>query len=251
MNTLQRDAGSGASRTSWPAGFAVEGTVDGAPSSHDVRQLELDSARRALAVIKRRLSPDVMESLLADDLERADAQWRRWAAESDGTWHGRDVRISVSGLSCQVFVDWWATALDDLHGVMYPSYPEHYRFGWVPNPSGEGDVFVVVEEVGHEPFRMYCSFGPQWAPVATSPGFELLSSGVGRLLDGTDVVRLMNEIKPTSDGFELKLGFFVQSHVPQTMTGAHVEQQMVEWGRWVEMARAHASAGDARTSKTG
>jgi len=88
---------------------------------------------------------------------------------------------------------------------------------------------------------MYCSFGPEWAPVATAPGFDLLSSGVGRLLDGTEVVRLMNEIKPTSDGFELKLGFFVRSQVPPGMTEAHVEQQMVEWVRWIEMARAHVS----------
>ena len=229
--------------------LAITGTLDGQRTTLDVPQLELDSARRALAIIKKRLPPEVMESLLAEDLERSDLQWRQWAAESDGTWHGRDVRITVSGLPAEVFVDWWAGVLNDLHGVMYPSYPEHYRFGWVPDPSGDGEAFVVVEEVGHEPFRMYCTFGPEWAPVPPTPGFDALSVGVGRLQDGTEVVRLMNEIRPTSDGFELKLGFYVGSHVPPTVTTAHVEQQMVEWTRWVEMARTHANRSAGQPSR--
>jgi hypothetical protein len=212
--------------------------VDGRVRQDDVVQLELTSARRALSLIKERLPAHVMEELLADDLAEADARWRQWSEASDGSWHGRDVRIAADGVSADEFVAWWARALGDIHGVMYPGYPEHYRFGWVPNPNGAGESFIVIEEVSHEPFRMYCEFGPEWAPHDVTAGFDALSVGVGRLKDGTEVVRLMNEIRPTADGLELKLGFYVGRAVPPSVTDAHVEQQIVEWTRWIGMARS-------------
>jgi len=219
-------------------GVRIEALVGGAPAKGDIVQLELFSARRALSLLRMRMAPDLMEDLLAADLERSDVEWRRWAAESDGEWKAADVEFVISGLSSRSFQDWWSRALDDLHGVMYPGYPEHYRFGWVPDPRGTDDTcLVVIEEVGHQPFRMYCSYGPEWAPAKPYPGFDALTIGVGRLLDGTEAVRFMNEIRETANGFVLKLGFYVGIAVPESVTEAHVEQQLVEWTRWIEMAR--------------
>jgi len=223
--------------TSMLAVSPVEALVAGQLTSVDVEQLELESSRRALRLLRERLTAEQMESLLADDLVATDNQWREWAQASDGSWRAAEVEFLVSGLSTQDFRSWWSTALNDLHGVVYPAFPEHYRFGWVQNPSGgEEPCYVVIEELGHVPFRMYCSFGPAWAPVDVAQGYELDMVGVGRLQDGTQVVRFMNQIKDTADGLAMKVGVYLVSATPDYVVQSHVEQELVEWTRWLQMA---------------
>lgn len=145
----------------------------------------------------------------------------------------------VGGISATQFQAWWETALDDVHGVVFPAFPEHYRLGWVADPQGgPDDVFLIIEELGHVPFRMYCTFPPSWAPVEVSPGFEIMQPGVGRLHDGTEVVRLMNQIKDTDTGFAMRAAVFMVSGVPEDVVTSHIDQEVVEWTRWLEMAPA-------------
>lgn len=211
--------------------------VGGKPSTLDVDALELKSARRALTLLRKRLSPQQMENLLAADLEETDRVWKEWATQSNGSWKPAEIEFEVKGLSKQQFVEWWSTALEDLHGVVYPAFPEHYLFGWVPDPRGVPDpCYIVVEELGHVPFRMYCSFDPQWAAVPTTPGYDSMMVGVGRLADGTEVIRFMNQVKELSDGFAMKVGVYAVSSVPDDVIQSHVEQEVVEWTRWIEMA---------------
>jgi hypothetical protein len=215
----------------------IRGFVDGQPTSSDVDQLELESSRRALRLLRERITPEQMDELLAGDIEATDAAWRQWAADSDGSWKPSMVEFEVAGLSKQQFTEWWSTALDDLQGIVYPGFPEHYRFGWVQDPRGGNEkCYRVVEELGHVPFRMYCSFGPEWAPVAPTPGYETMMVGVGRLADGTEVARFFNQIKDTADGFAMKAAVYVVSAAPGVVVESHVEQLLVEWTRWIEMA---------------
>jgi len=215
----------------------IQAFVDGQPSAFDIDRLELQSARRALRLLKERITPDQMDELLAIDLESTDEKWREWAAASDGAWNVAEVEFRVAGLSKNQFSDWWSTALGDLHAVVYPAFPEHYRFGWVKDPRGVDDpCYIVVEELGHVPFRMYCSFDPSWAPVEPTPGYEPMMVGVGRLADGTEVVRFMNQLMDTSEGFVMKVAVYVVSAVPEDVVQSHVEQELVEWTRWLEMA---------------
>jgi hypothetical protein len=224
-----------------PGGSAIVCLVDGSPTDLNVDALELASARRALKLLRARLTPAQMDELLDGDLRETDEQWRAWAADSDGSWKAAEVEFQVAGLEKEAFTAWWATALDDLHGVVYPAFPEHYRFGWVPDPRGVDDpCYVVVEELGHVPFRMYCSFDPSFAPHHVTPGYDGMMIGVGRLADGTEVVRFMNQIKSTPEGFAMKVGVYVVSAVPEDVVASHVEQEIVEWTRWLEMALATA-----------
>jgi hypothetical protein len=215
--------------------------IDGELAHVDVDALELESARRALRLLRERIPPEQMDALLARDLDESDERWRCWASRSDGSWKAAEVEFQVHGLSKEEFQDWWGTAREDLHGVMYPGFPEHYRFGWVPDPRGVDEpCLMIVEELGYVPFRMYCSFDPDWAPVAVTPGYEPISEGVGRLRDGTEVVRFMNQLKNIDDGFSMKVGVYMVSAVPQSVVDSHVDQELVEWTRWIQMA--HASA---------
>jgi hypothetical protein len=218
----------------------IRAFFNGKPSTFDVDQLELKSARRALKLLRERITPEQMDALLAGDLEATDRQWREWAAASDGSWKAAEAEFHVAGVSAKQFTDWWSTALSDLHGVVYPAFPEHYRFGWVEDPRRVDEpCYVVVEELGHVPFRMYCSFDPSWAPVETTPGYDAMMVGVGRLSDGTEVVRFMNQLKDTSEGFTMKVAVYVVSAVPEHVVQSHVEQEIVEWTRWLEMVTTY------------
>jgi hypothetical protein len=215
----------------------IRGLVDGEPTSVDIDRLELESSRRALKLLRERIPQEQMEELLADDLQATDKLWREWAAASDGSWKPSVAEFEVAGLSKDQFTEWWSTALDDLYGVIFPGFPEHYRFGWVQDPrGGDEKCYRVVEELGHVPFRMYCSFGSEWAPVETTPGYEQMMVGVGRLQDGTEVVRFFNQIKETSEGFALKAGVYVVSAAPDIVVESHIDQLFVEWTRWIEIA---------------
>jgi hypothetical protein len=214
----------------------IHAFIDGEPSALEVDQLELRSARRALRLLKERITPEQMDKLLADDLKSTDEQWRKWAAESDGSWKAAEVEFRVAGVSKQQFSNWWSAALADLHTIVYPAFPEHYRFGWVKDPRGVDEpCYMVVEELGHVPFRMYCSFDPSWAPVEPASGYDAMMVGVGRLADGTEVVRFMNQLMDTDGGFVMKVAVYVVSAVPDSVVQSHVEQELVEWTRWLEM----------------
>lgn len=183
-----------------------------------------------------------MAELLAPDVEQADAQWEQWASESDGSWRPCVAEFEVRGLTEGQFTTWWSTATSDIHRVMYPAYPEHYLFRWETRPNGEA-ALQVVEELGLVPFRMYCSYGPQWAPVEPDPGFERISSGVGRLASGTEVTRFMTQVRQDGECLRIKSGIYLISAAPEHILRAHEDQMLVEWTRWVEMALQDATAG--------
>ncbi|MYW96101.1 hypothetical protein G3I59_37225 [Amycolatopsis rubida] len=223
----------------------VRGFVDGRLIDSDLDRLELESARRALRLLHERIPPTEMAVLLAPDIERSDAQWREWAVASAGTWQPCFVDLEATEITKTEFLAWWSDALDDLHGIMYPAFPEHYLFDWAETAAGERRL-MVVEELGHVPFRMYCEYGPEWAPAAPLPGYEPVSVGVGRLADGTDTVRFMSQIRQDSGLLRLHAGMYVGSAVPARVVEAHQDQLLVEWTRWIEMAVGHAAA--ARTA---
>ncbi|RYE41591.1 MAG: NAD(P)-dependent oxidoreductase [Hyphomicrobiales bacterium] len=217
---------------------AVRSSLRGHPHEADLDQLELVSARRALRLLHERIPPDDMARYLAPDLERSDAQWRAWAEASGGTWRPCLAEFEVEGITRQEFTDWWSTATDDIHGVMYPAFPEHYLFGWETTPEGERRL-QVVEELGHVPFRMYCSYGPEWAPAEPEPGYDAISTGVGRLADGTEVTRFMTQVRQDGSCLRIKTGLYLISGAPEHVITAHEDQLLVEWTRWIEMSLQH------------
>jgi len=219
---------------------SISSYIDGKPATREIDALELQSARRALRLLKNRLTPEQMDELLAQDLEESDTRWRAWAAASDGTWRAAEVDFEVFGLTAQQFTEWWSTALDDLTDVVFPAFPEHYRFGWVEDPQAIADrCYLVVEELGHEPFRMFATFDHSASPVAKLPDYEPLSVGVGRLADGTEVLRFMTQIKALPHGFALRTGLYFVSAAPAHVIQSHIDQLLVEWTHWFRMAIAH------------
>ena len=218
---------------------AIRTSLQGRPVDVDLDRLELESARRALHLLHERIPPDYMSALLAHDLELADARWSSWAKESDGRWRPCIVDFQVQDLNRAEFTTWWSRATDDIYGVMYPAYPEHFLFNWATTTYGR--ALQVIEELGHAPFRMYCSYGPQWAPSGSAPGYDIISTGVGRLADGTEVTRFMTQVREDDNCLHIKAGFYAISAVPDEVMAAHQDQMLVEWTRWIEMAIRHVA----------
>jgi hypothetical protein len=221
-----------------PSGSSVvTAFVHGKPTLYTTKTIEIESSRRALALLRRVISPDQMEALLEEELRVADDKWREWAQSSTGHWKAAEVEFTAAGMSSAEFLKWWSTALEDVQGVMFPGFPEHYVFRWTKDPQGSGEpTYLIVEELGYAPFRMYCTFDNSLAPVAPADGFTATGIGAGRLKDGTEVVRFMNQVKDIPDGMQMKSAVFMGSAVPDYVVESHIEQQILEWSTWLDMA---------------
>lgn len=185
-------------------------TYNGTPITDEyIDQLELQSARRALKVLRDALGLEKMYELLRPMIDESNAQ----AAEAV-TSHPERMRpihddFEITGLDLDTYLDWFYNKLGEPAFLYYMS-PEHFINHNLTQPVGPynaGDRLVI------EPW------GPYWLAVnirlslddndfdtygEDDPSFPRRWGGVGSAPGGPDIITIYYQYQPTETGFRMK-----------------------------------------------
>ncbi len=213
-------------------------------TNRDIRDLELERARHALAYLKRKLGNEAMRNLLEDDLQAMTAKVRGWVKGSDGAWQSGSVKLIVPGPSARAFQDWYVSAMaEGREAELRAGHPEHFVSHPLPG------TVEVVENIGETelPWRVFYRALPENAdfPMAWDPsyalryGMEILDS------DGLRVGYSMRQSRDAEDGLHLQFTTHLPKAVPPELVRRHLNHFAIEFRNWTRAAWL-ASTRDSR-----
>lgn len=207
----------------------------GAPITHEGRSLgsaEIDAltphvARQLSIGIRGAYDIDGITTLFRDQLRASDALWK----QAVGYDAHAPLRAAVTDIEVQ------GMSLDDLgaHAADPAAVEHNYR---LLNP----DHYVLRTEDGRSrametfgmhanPTDMYITVDPDVRPVSPDLGYHRLTSGFTTLAsDGTDIrMYAFHQVKPTSDGFAVKLGAYFPPGTPADIVEGHKLHMAIEF----------------------
>jgi len=204
-------------------------------TNREIRDLELERARHALAYLKRKLGNDGMRRLLDDDLQAMTAKVRGWVEASGDAWQSGSVMLSVPGPSARAFQDWYVAAMaDGQEAELRAGHPEHFVSHPLP-----GRV-EVVENIGETalPWRVFyralpesADFPMPWvAGYALHYGMEILDC------DGLRVGYSMRQSRDEEDGLHLRFTTFLPKAAPPELVARHLHHFAIEFRNWTRAA---------------
>lgn len=210
-------------------------TGDRQLDNQDIRNLELDRARHALAYLKRKLGNESMRALLDDDLQAMTATVRGWVEASHGAWQSASLQLAVPGPSARAFQDWYASAMANAREAeLRAGHPEHF----VSHPAP--GLVEVVENVGETalPWRIFYralpedfAFPMEWDPAyALHYGMELVDA------DGLRVGFSMRQSHDEADGLRLQFTTFLPQAAPAELVRRHLNHFAIEFRNWTRAA---------------
>ncbi len=216
--------------TSWVRldGEDTDGSIDG---------YELTSARRALALLKRRLGRAQLLELLKDEIAAGDSFLRHHLERSRGQEVTGVTVLRVQGISAQRFGGWLGKAFAR-EDVMLAGHPEHYSIHAEP----ETDV-NIVETLGDQ----VCSFFMQeWddsVVVERQPAAAPTRRSRMLLGDGTVIGSIANTFEEMDGGFIARLAVTLPATCSPEVVEQHLEHFAVEFRTWILRAAAEVQAG--------
>jgi len=201
--------------------------------------LELEAARRALALLKNRLGSRAMSALLQYDVEETDRLWEAWAAESNGEWRTMSFTMEVHGLPLAYWLQ-WIRANFDQESMHFAVHPEHYAWtrADLVDPDAGPDHFMVIEPMGDHMLRGYARLLDWEGQEAyADPDFPVRLALAGYTRNGVMVARSLSQYRETDDGFVFKMVAMKPVKVPATMIPSNQEHGYLEFNRYMECAR--------------
>ena len=210
-------------------------------SDTDIRGLELDRARHALAYLKGKLGNDAMRALLDDDLRTMQAKVRGWVEASEGAWQSASVALVVPGPSAQAFQRWYVDAMANAREAeLRAGHPEHF----VSHPLS--NQVEVVENIGETelPWRVFYRSLPEdfafpmpWdRSYALHYGMEILDA------DGLRVGFSMRQSRDADDGLHLNFTTHLPRAAPRELVRRHLNHFAIEFRNWTRAAQTHGAA---------
>ena len=204
-------------------------------TNRDIRDLELERARHALAYLKRKLGNDAMRDLLNNDLRTMTAKVRGWVEASGGTWQSGSVTLTVPGPSARAFQDWYVAAMaDGRETELRAGHPEHFVSHPLPG------TVEVVENIGETalPWRVFyhalptdTDFPMTWdAGYALHYGMEILDC------DGLRIGYSMRQSRDEGDGLHLRFTTFLPRVAPPELMRRHLNHFAIEFKNWARAA---------------
>lgn len=231
--------------------YPAHALADGAKlSNDDIRALELDRARHALAYLKRKLGNDAMHRLIADDVADMTALVRGWVEASNGAWQAGEVELVVPGPSARDFLAWYQNVMTNTHeAVLRAGHPEHF----VSHPRPDGTE--VVENVGetelpwrilYRPLAEDGGFPTLWDPdYPVRFGAELIDQ------DGLLVGYTMHALRDADEGMCIKMTTNLPAAAPEELIVRHLHHYVIEFRNWARSAEAWIEAGGTDEFGTG
>ncbi len=219
------------------ARFQARAVLDGRPlTDADIRGLELDRARHALAYLKSKLGNDATRALLDDDLRAMQAKVRGWVEASDAAWRSASVRLVVPGPSAAAFQQWYVDAMANAREAeLRAGHPEHF----VSHPLSER--IEVIENIGETdlPWRVFYRSLPEdfafpmpWdRSYALHYGMEILDA------DGVRVGFSMRQSRDADDGLHLHFTTHLPKAAPPDLVRRHLNHFAIEFRNWTHAAQ--------------
>jgi hypothetical protein len=213
--------------------------LDGDDGDGAIDGFELSSARRALALLKRRLGRARLLELLEPEIAAGDAFLRDHLARSAGQEATGTTVLRAHGITARQFGGWLGQAFAR-EDVMLAGHPEHYSIHGAP-----GRNVNIVETLGDQ----VCSFFMQdWdeAVVPDQPRADAQEAGAptrrSRILleDGTVVGSIANTFQDAEDGFTARLSVTLPATCEPEVIDQHLEHFAVEFRTWILRAASEA-----------
>jgi hypothetical protein len=244
-------------RASWPASATDDRRLCAAAvigkeqlTNRDIRDLELERARHALAYLKCKLGNDGMRRLLENDLQAMTAKVRGWVKASAGAWQSGSVKLIVPGPSARAFQEWYISAMaEGREAELRAGHPEHFVSHPLPG------TVEVVENIGETelPWRVFYRALPENAdfPMAGDPsyalryGMEILDS------DGLRVGYSMRQSRDAEDGLHLQFTTHLPKAAPSELVRRHLNHFAIEFRNWTRAAWLASTKDSWRAHSTG
>src|SRR3546814_658928 len=171
-------------------------------------ELELQQARRALALLKNAIGPEGILELLGTQLEEGNEFWRKALTVSNGALVPATVEIRVKGMSAAQFGDWFKSALD-VQEKLISANPEHYRIQWNVSPSEDPEGFGIIsvtEALGGILTKFDIKWGgTELVSLPLDPEFPRRVLGSLRLEAGSQIGQLMHQFRDYDGGMVARL----------------------------------------------
>ncbi|KAH6668507.1 hypothetical protein B0J14DRAFT_167117 [Halenospora varia] len=211
--------------------------------------IELPYSRRALLLLKDRLTPNGVLQVLANDIDNADAAWQAILAASSGQTpipaiSTVEALIPSHIMNASAFLTWFSSPAP--HKLLQ-AHPEHYVE--IESVANGITSINIVEEWGsllfHYSIPNYGP-GPKKPYMATLKDYPYQAVGKVTLRDGTVIANIHNSLRDKEDGtgIEAVLYGWLPSAAPTDVIQGLRNHQSIEFSNWLQFAYNDTIGGD-------
>ncbi|MFJ1764900.1 hypothetical protein ACIOD2_31555 [Amycolatopsis sp. NPDC088138] len=205
--------------------------IAGEPDDRNIDRYELDSARRALRLIKGNLG-DRLPALVGEQIAAGNAFFRDHVQRSGGEQATGTVTIEATGLTAAGFSAWMTRAFTR-EDVLIAAQPEHYLMD-MADPRGPHIVEALGEHVVG--FRMG-GWDESEVPGGTDRRHSLLTLDD----DGTVFGSVSTSFREAAHGMTVELSVTLPATSAPEAVEQHLQHFSVEFRSWLLLAAAETN----------
>ena len=207
--------------------------IAGEADDTTINRYELDSARRALRLLKGNLGPERLHALVKEQIVAGNALFRDHVARSNGEQATGTITLEASGLAAADFSAWMSRAFTR-PDVLLAAHPEHYLI----DPKGPH----IVETLGDHVVGFYIGAWDQ--SNVRVDGVVNSNKRYSQLLlddDRTVFGSISTLFSDTADGMRAELSVTLPATSAPYAIDQHLEHFSVEFRNWMLLAAAEIS----------
>lgn len=214
----------------------VKFTQDGAVVSGDVLlTTEAARARHMMALLMRKLGPQGMAELFADEIAAHADDEKGWHSRSNGKFAESVAFAEVGEGSAREFIDWFVTGYTGPNApAMQRAHPDH--LGGIPLADGR---ICILEVPGHSgrPGSLRLRVLMDWSgvPIPLDPDMPHRIMGQMETAEGEVIGYLLHQFCDTVPGFRARLAVYWPAAAPGELVEGHSRHLMVEFNNWFRM----------------
>ncbi|MDO0932262.1 hypothetical protein QQY66_11395 [Streptomyces sp. DG2A-72] len=201
----------------------------------DILKMEVRRARQMMALLARKLGPEKMADLFAEEIRENEEREQVWRDRSGDGFRESVAFAHVSEGSSAEFIEWFLAGYTGGNAPgMQRAHPEH--LGAMPLPDGR---IGILETPGHSETPALGHLTPlqDWSgiPIPLDPEMPHRIMGRGESTDGEATLYLLHQFRDTSPGFDARLAIYWRDGTPESMVRGHIDHLIVEFHNWFGM----------------
>ena len=205
--------------------------IAGESDDKNISQYELESARRALRLIKGNLGYDRLHALVSEQIAQGNALFRDHVKRSAGKQETGTITLKAAGLSAADFTGWMGHAFTR-EDVLIDAQPEHYLMK-VSDPKGPH----IVEALGDHVVGFYMSgWEKSEVPAGSGDNIDKHHSFLALDDDGTVFGSVSTVFRDTADGMIAELSVTLPATSAPDAVNKHLQHFSVEFRNWMLVA---------------